>query len=180
MVISLWFDRIFEILDLQSFLKFLAVCFHAFSYTLPIWYEIFKWPYVAGSSGTGTNSANGNTHGHITPTTVCYEYSYMPDSNSNHSKSGQGVGGGPGGVNNQGQGGFLRPLSEHHYEQPMVIMPPSQNSPSDSLDKPAGTTGSRYVNNYWCNLTIFKKLFGHFFLLKSERKILGSVNVNFV
>ena len=84
----------------------------------------------AGSSGTGTNSANGNTHGHMTPTTVCYEYSY-PDSNSNHSKSGNHV------------GGFLRPLSEHHYEQPMVVLPPSQNSPSDSLDKPA--TGSRYI-----------------------------------
>ena len=90
----------------------------------------------AGSSGTGTNSANGNTHGHMTPTTVCYEYSY-PDSNSNHSKSGRGGGGGG------SSEGFLRPLSEHHYEQPMVVLPPSQNSPSDSLDKPA--TGSRYV-----------------------------------
>ena len=89
----------------------------------------------AGSSGTGTNSANGNTHGHMTPTTVCYEYSY-PDSNSNHSKSGRGGGGGGGSSE-----GFLRPLSEHHYEQPMVVLPPSQNSPSDSLDKPA--TGSR-------------------------------------
>ena len=67
-----------------------------------------------GSSSSHSN--NGNTHGHITPTTVCYEYSY-PDSNSNHSKS-----------------GFLRPLSEHHYEQPMVVLPPSQ-SPSDSLGK---------------------------------------------
>ena len=76
----------------------------------------------SGGSGGGTvgssssHSNNGNTHGHITPTTVCYEYSY-PDSNSNHSKS-----------------GFLRPLSEHHYEQPMVVLPPSQ-SPSDSLGK---------------------------------------------
>lgn len=50
-----------------------------------------------------TNSAHGGSI--TTPTTVCYEYSY-PDSNSNHSKS-----------------GFLRPSSEHHYEQPMVVFP---------------------------------------------------------
>ena len=81
----------------------------------------------------------------MTPTTVCYEYS-NPDSNSNHSKYGGGHSGGQ-------SGGFLRPLSEHHYEQPMVILPPSQNSPSDSLDKPT-TTGSRYV------LRIF-----HFFII---------------
>lgn len=67
--------------------------------------------------------------GAITPTTVCYEYSY-PDSNSNHSKS-----------------GFVRPVSEHHYEQPMVVFPPNQ-SPADSIGKPTrseastSTTGS--------------------------------------
>ena len=64
----------------------------------------------------------------MTPTTVCYEYSY-PDSNSNHSKS-----------------GFLRPLSEHHYEQPMVVLPPSQ-SPSDSLDKPSRSDTSSSISN---------------------------------
>ena len=64
----------------------------------------------------------------MTPTTVCYEYSY-PDSNSNHSKS-----------------GFLRPLSEHHYEQPMVVLPPSQ-SPSDSLDKPSRSETSSSISN---------------------------------
>jgi hypothetical protein len=66
-----------------------------------------------------------------TPTTVCYEYSY-PDSNSNHSKS-----------------GFVRPASEHHYEQPMVVFPsvtedssigkPSRSSAEDTT----GTTTSR-------------------------------------
>ena len=83
---------------------------------------------TVGSSGTGGSSSNGNTHGHMTPTTVCYEYSY-PDSNSNHSKS-----------------GFLRPLSEHHYEQPMVVLPPSQ-SPSDSLDKPSRSETSSSISN---------------------------------
>ena len=82
---------------------------------------------TVGSSSS--NSNNGNTHGHITPTTVCYEYSY-PDSNSNHSKS-----------------GFLRPLSEHHYEQPMVVFPPSQ-SPSDSLDKPSRSDTSSSISNH--------------------------------
>ena len=83
--------------------------------------------HTVGSSSS--NSNNGNTHGHITPTTVCYEYSY-PDSNSNHSKS-----------------GFLRPLSEHHYEQPMVVLPPSQ-SPSDSLDKPSRSDTSSSISNH--------------------------------
>jgi hypothetical protein len=69
-----------------------------------------RQPARAGANGT---LAAGN----LTPTTVCYEYSY-PDSNSNHSKS-----------------GFVRPLSEHHYEQPMVVFPPSQ-SPADSIGKP--------------------------------------------
>ena len=105
-----------------------------------------------GGGGGGSNSCrtnpgrNGAINAHMTssvasssvgrpllstPTTVCYEYSY-PDSNSNHSKS-----------------GFVRPVSEHHYEQPMVVFPPSQ-SPSDSIGKPSrsetsasGTTTSR-------------------------------------
>lgn len=71
----------------------------------------------------------------MTPTTVCYEYSY-PDSNSNHSKS-----------------GFLRPLSEHHYEQPMVVLPLSSQSPSDSLDKPSRSDTSSSISNGNGNLT---------------------------
>ena len=74
-----------------------------------------------GSSGSSNGAARPQGRpvggGNLTPTTVCYEYSY-PDSNSNHSKS-----------------GFVRPLSEHHYEQPMVVFPPSQ-SPADSIGKP--------------------------------------------
>ena len=69
------------------------------------------------SAGAGRPQARPVVGGNLTPTTVCYEYSY-PDSNSNHSKS-----------------GFVRPLSEHHYEQPMVVFPPSQ-SPADSIGKP--------------------------------------------
>ena len=86
---------------------------------------------TVASSGAGSNTSGSHQPqgGHLTPTTVCYEYSY-PDSNSNHSKS-----------------GFLRPLSEHHYEQPMVLLPTSNmpaGSPSDSLGKPASRsdTGS--------------------------------------
>ncbi len=70
-----------------------------------------------GSSAAGRQQGRTGGTGSLTPTTVCYEYSY-PDSNSNHSKT-----------------GFVRPLSEHHYEQPMVVFPPSQ-SPADSIGKP--------------------------------------------
>jgi len=57
--------------------------------------------------------------GHTDITSVCYEYSY-PDSNSNHSKMKYGI--------------SDRPVSEHHYEQPMVILP--SRSPVDSIGKP--------------------------------------------
>ena len=74
-----------------------------------------------GTASSGSSSGAGGgarqPRGNMTPTTVCYEYSY-PDNNSNHSKS-----------------GFVRPLSEHHYEQPMVVFPPTQ-SPADSIGKP--------------------------------------------
>jgi len=50
-------------------------------------------------------------------TSVCYEYSY-PDTNCNTNKAGGGVYGVP----------------EHHYEQPMVILP--SRSPVDSIVKP--------------------------------------------
>lgn len=65
----------------------------------------------------------------MTPTTVCYEYSY-PDSNSNHSN----------------KAGFVRAASEHHYEQPMVLMP-SSHSPSDSLGKPTRSDTSSSISN---------------------------------
>ncbi len=84
---------------------------------------------TVGSSSNGGSSSSGAIHGHLTPTTVCYEYSY-PDSNSNHSNN---------------KNGFVRPLSEHHYEQPMVVLPPSQ-SPSDSLDKPPRSDTSSSVS----------------------------------
>ena len=77
-------------------------------------------PLTTSASNPAANLPGGGT---ITPTTVCYEYSY-PDSNSNHSKS-----------------GFARPVSEHHYEQPMVVFPPSQ-SPSDSIGKPSRSESS--------------------------------------
>lgn len=86
---------------------------------------------TVGSAGSGSAVSGGGVTlhtGHATPTTVCYEYSY-PDSNSNHSKS-----------------GFVRPISEHHYEQPMMVLPPSQ-SPSDSLDKPSRSETSSSVSN---------------------------------
>jgi len=52
-------------------------------------------------------------------TSVCYEYSY-PDNNCNTSKSGiYAIG---------------KTVSEHHYEQPMVILP--SRSPVDSIVKP--------------------------------------------
>ena len=71
----------------------------------------------------------------LAPTpTVCYEYSY-PDSNAN---------------NNKANNGFLvRPASEHHYEQPMVVFPSFRNgsgsSPADSMGKAGsgGNAGSR-------------------------------------
>ena len=71
-----------------------------------------------------------------TPTTICYEYSY-PDSNSNHSKP--------------AAAGVVRPASEHHYEQPMVVFARS-NLEDSSVGKPSrssaeetatGTTTSR-------------------------------------
>ena len=49
--------------------------------------------------------------------TVCYEYSY-PDNNSNTNKALYGS----------------KSVSEHHYEQPMVILP--SRSPVDSIVKP--------------------------------------------
>lgn len=57
-------------------------------------------------------TSGGNTE----LTSVCYEYSY-PDSNSNTSKASYG-----------------KSVSEHHYEQPMVILP--SRSPVDSIVKP--------------------------------------------
>ena len=50
-------------------------------------------------------------------TSVCYEYSY-PDNNSNTNKALYGS----------------KSVSEHHYEQPMVILP--SRSPVDSIVKP--------------------------------------------
>ena len=83
-----------------------------------------------------TSSCSTGTAG--TPTTVCYEYSY-PDSNSNHSKSAAVA------------AGIVRPASEHHYEQPMVVFARS-NMEDSSVGKPSrssaeetatGTTTSR-------------------------------------
>ena len=87
-----------------------------------------------------TSSCSTGTAG--TPTTVCYEYSY-PDSNSNHSKSAAAVA--------AAAGGIVRPASEHHYEQPMVVFARS-NMEDSSVGKPSrssaeetatGTTTSR-------------------------------------
>ena len=88
-----------------------------------------------------TSSCSTGTAG--TPTTVCYEYSY-PDSNSNHSKSAAAVAA-------AAAGGIVRPASEHHYEQPMVVFARS-NMEDSSVGKPSrssaeetatGTTTSR-------------------------------------
>ena len=86
-----------------------------------------------------TSSCSTGTAG--TPTTVCYEYSY-PDTNSNHSKSAAAT---------AAAGGVVRPASEHHYEQPMVVFARS-NLEDSSVGKPSrssaeetatGTTTSR-------------------------------------
>ena len=86
-----------------------------------------------------TSSCSTGTAG--TPTTVCYEYSY-PDSNSNHSKSATAP---------AVSAGIVRPASEHHYEQPMVVFARS-NMEDSSVGKPSrssaeetatGTTTSR-------------------------------------
>ena len=88
-----------------------------------------------------TSSCSTGTAG--TPTTVCYEYSY-PDSNSNHSKSVAAVAA-------AAAGDVVRPASEHHYEQPMVVFARS-NMEDSSVGKPSrssaeetatGTTTSR-------------------------------------
>ena len=73
-------------------------------------YEADQRKKVLGYSPDLTSGVNTEL------TSVCYEYSY-PDSNSNTSKVGYG-----------------RPASEHHYEQPMVILP--SRSPVDSIGKP--------------------------------------------
>ena len=90
--------------------------------------------------------SNGNGTPSSTPaTTLCYEYS-LPDPNSNLSKFG-GSNTTPGNLNhapphliNGGafnvSNGFVRPSSEHHYEQPMVVLPVNTQSPSDSLGHP--------------------------------------------
>ena len=64
-------------------------------------------------------------------TSVCYEYSY-PDTNCNTNKAGGGVYGVP----------------EHHYEQPMVILP--SRSPVDSIVKPliSDTSSSSTGGNF--------------------------------
>ena len=89
-----------------------------------------------------TSSCSTGTAG--TPTTVCYEYSY-PDSNSNHSKSAAAT------AAVAAAGGVVRPASEHHYEQPMVVFARS-NLEDSSVGKPSrssaeetatGTTTSR-------------------------------------
>ena len=81
--------------------------------------------------GPMLNNGHSSSNNTATPPTVCYEYSY-PDSNSNHSKS-----------------GFVRPASEHHYEQPMVVFPTNNNnnncnniSPADSIGKPSRSESS--------------------------------------
>ena len=71
-------------------------------------------------------TSGGNTE----LTSVCYEYSY-PDSNSNTSKASYG-----------------KSVSEHHYEQPMVILP--SRSPVDSIVKPliSDTSSSSTGGNF--------------------------------
>ena len=90
------------------------------------------------TSSCSTGTAAG------TPTTVCYEYSY-PDSNSNHSKSAAAT------AAAAAAGCVVRPASEHHYEQPMVVFARS-NLEDSSVGKPSrssaeetatGTTTSR-------------------------------------
>ena len=63
-------------------------------------------------------------------TSVCYEYSY-PDTNSNTNKALYG-----------------KSVSEHHYEQPMVILP--SRSPVDSIVKPliSDTSSSSTGGNF--------------------------------
>ena len=88
-----------------------------------------------------TRISNGNgTPCSTTPaTTICYEYS-LPDPNCNLSKMGGNLNniqsshihnGGSLPFNNTS--GFLRPSSEHHYEQPMVVFPVNTQSPSESV-----------------------------------------------
>ena len=67
------------------------------------------------SRGTGSGNPGGPM--------VCYEYSY-PDSNSNHttksSSTNSGSNSNP--LTNLNLHQINRPASEHHYEQPMVVM----------------------------------------------------------
>ena len=136
-----------------------------------------KKPIIIGSGGTtGSNGLNyspdivhqtqalmmhqhpapppgGQRIQHANGPMVCYDYSY-PDSNSNHtSKSSSGSTTGPANLN----ASILRPVSEHHYEQPMVVFNGQMvakiaaQSPSDSVSKPprseSGTSSSTSTND---------------------------------
>ena len=81
----------------------------------------------------GYNGGDMTSPGSTELTSVCYEYSY-PDNNCNTSKSGiYAIG---------------KTVSEHHYEQPMVILP--SRSPVDSIVKPliSDTSSSSTGGNF--------------------------------
>ena len=89
-------------------------------------YEADQRKKMYGYSG-GDMTSPGSTE----LTSVCYEYSY-PDNNCNTNKAGNNVYG----------------VSEHHYEQPMVILP--SRSPVDSIVKPliSDTSSSSTGGNF--------------------------------
>ena len=81
----------------------------------------------------GYNGGDLTSPGSTELTSVCYEYSY-PDNNCNTSKNGiYAIG---------------KTVSEHHYEQPMVILP--SRSPVDSIVKPliSDTSSSSTGGNF--------------------------------
>ena len=77
-----------------------------------------KKMYGAYGGGQGGEMASPGT---TELTSVCYEYSY-PDPNCNVKSRDAGI------------YSIGKNVSEHHYEQPMVIMP--SRSPVDSIVKP--------------------------------------------
>lgn len=62
---------------------------------------------------------------------VCYEYTYSDNNSNTSSKSAKASGA----ILSSAQFSELRPLSEHFYEQPMRMLPPSGQSPHSSLDR---------------------------------------------
>ena len=78
----------------------------------------------------GYNGGDMTSPGSTELTSVCYEYSY-PDTNCNTNKASNVYG-----------------VSEHHYEQPMVILP--SRSPVDSIVKPliSDTSSSSTGGNF--------------------------------